>query len=98
MICNPDRSGAAPEDVADTANVYDTVWSGKDVSVTIGSDIDAGDGSYLIPTETYNWTVLAVTSQNEGCNTQVPDTCNLLEDYGAGWSGNDSIVRPLVLK
>ena len=77
----------------DYSEDYTATWTGKSVSVILGSDTNPAGSGYLTPTETYSWKVLAVSSQNDECFDDDPDTCDKSE-YGVGWSDPVSITQP----
>ena len=59
--------------------------------VTVGSDLDAGDDSYLMPTSAYSWKVIALNYENRNCRADGVCDGNLLA-YGTGWSGPPSAL------
>ena len=67
-----------------TPDVYLTAWTGLGVSVIVGSDEDQGNGTYLVPTEQYTWSVIALNSENAACNRD--SSCNNNLEDGSGWS------------
>ena len=73
--------------------LYDYNWTcaeiscvlGEHVSVTIGSDLDPLDGSYLVPTTTYKWKLIAHNTKNYHCAAE--STCDVnAENFGTGWT------------
>ena len=76
---------------SDAAGVMVPTWTGGAVSVTVGSDVDANDGSYINPTHTYTWSVLTFNAYNERC--LMDNTCdNAL--YNVGWAATQQATQP----
>ncbi|KAL1512312.1 hypothetical protein AB1Y20_005574 [Prymnesium parvum] len=73
--------------------LYDYNWTcaelsctfNESISVTIGSDLDPGDGTYLVPTSTYGWKLIARNSKNRACTAE--GTCDVGGlAFGTGWT------------
>lgn len=75
---------------------YNPVYAGGSVEVIVGSDIDNGDGSYLVPTQSYAWKVIAFNAQNYNCTFYLFDNCDqYLESERTGFSGSSGVVIPV---
>ena len=72
-----------------------TCTPGDTMSLTVGLDLPLTDPAYIVPTTSYDWSVLAVNIRNLGCETS--DTCG---EYGSttgagygGWSPVQSLSQ-----
>ena len=79
VLCTGDTTVAA---APTTAISYPslTCTPGEMMELTLGLDVFPTDVEYIVPTETYSWSVIAINDKNDGCVDG--GTC---KEYDGNW-------------